>query len=152
VWPCQPLPRQGHACGVTQEDKLLAASRGWVAPGPACQRLEPTSFATKKTVDHRLISPNRYVPDLSRYIRNKVGPRGGGRSKIDHSIPFHSIHSCSAPRVGEPEGGCWHFLASLKLGCHPQHDAKNVVLNKCKCSSRNKYEIRKCTDNTDVAF
>jgi hypothetical protein len=49
-------------------------------------------------------------------------------------------------------GLCWHFLASLKLGCHPQHDARNMVLNKCKCSSRNKYEIRKRTDNTDVAF
>jgi hypothetical protein len=48
--------------------------------------------------------------------------------------------------------GCWHFLMSLKLGCHPQHDARNVVLNKCKCSSRNKYEIRKRTDNTDVEF
>jgi hypothetical protein len=47
---------------------------------------------------------------------------------------------------------CWHFLASLKLGCHPQHGARNVVFNKCKCSSKNKYEIRKRTDNTDVAF
>jgi hypothetical protein len=47
---------------------------------------------------------------------------------------------------------CWHFLTSLKLGCHPQHDTRNVVLNKCKCSSRNKYEICKRTDNTDVAF
>jgi hypothetical protein len=41
---------------------------------------------------------------------------------------------------------CWYFLTSLKLGCHPHHDARNVVLNKCKCSSRNKYEIRKRTD------
>jgi hypothetical protein len=50
------------------------------------------------------------------------------------------------------KNACWHFLTSLKLGCHPQHDARNVVLNKCKCCSRNKYEIRKRTDNTNVAF
>jgi hypothetical protein len=50
------------------------------------------------------------------------------------------------------KNACWHFLTSLKLGCHPQHNARNVVLNKCKCSSGNKYEIRKRTDNTDVAF
>jgi hypothetical protein len=23
---------------------------------------------------------------------------------------------------------CWHFLASLVLGCHPQHDTKSVVV------------------------
>jgi hypothetical protein len=50
------------------------------------------------------------------------------------------------------KNACWHFLASLKLGCHPQHGARNVVLNKCNCSSRNKYEIRKRIDNTDVDF
>jgi hypothetical protein len=28
AWPCRPLPRQGHARGVTQEDELSSASRG----------------------------------------------------------------------------------------------------------------------------
>jgi hypothetical protein len=23
---------------------------------------------------------------------------------------------------------CWHFLTSLMLGCHPQHDTKSVVV------------------------
>jgi hypothetical protein len=60
AWPCRPLVRQGHARGVTQEDKLPTASRGWAAPRPTRQPLEPTSFATKKTPE---------------------GPPGGGRSK-----------------------------------------------------------------------
>jgi hypothetical protein len=37
---------------------------------------------------HRRIFPNCHVPDLSHYIRDKVRPRGRGRSKTDHSIPF----------------------------------------------------------------
>jgi hypothetical protein len=49
VWPCWSLPRQGHAWGVTQEDMLPSASRGWVAPKPTRQPLELASFTTNKT-------------------------------------------------------------------------------------------------------
>jgi hypothetical protein len=41
-------------------------------------------------VDHRLISPNHHVPNLSHYIRDKVRPRREGRRKepkTDHSFP-----------------------------------------------------------------
>ena len=45
-------------------------------------------------VDHRLEPPNRLVPDLSYYIRDKVWPRGGG-SRFDHQT-LHSIPSTFA--------------------------------------------------------
>jgi hypothetical protein len=67
-------------------------------------------------------------------------------------MAHYPLDSNSTFLDNDAKNACWHFLTSLKLGCHPQHDARNVVLNKCKCSSRNKYEIRKRTDNTDVAF
>jgi hypothetical protein len=46
------------------------------------QRVAARPFWSPAHVDRRLVPPNRLVPDLSHYIRDKVGPRGGegGRS------------------------------------------------------------------------
>jgi hypothetical protein len=160
-------PATRSRTGRDTRKQASSASEGWVAPGPMRQPLEPTSFATRKTlegppreaspsrhsltrrvleqssqmmskaslaprychgphsttarpswtlahVDRRLIYPNCHLPDLSRYIRDKVRPRGGGRSEIDHFTP-HLICSCSAPRAGQPREGhreLLHFIPS----------------------------------------
>jgi hypothetical protein len=67
-------------------------------------------------------------------------------------MAHYPLDSNSTFPANGAKNACWHFLTSLKLGCHPQHDARNVILNKYKCPSRNKYEIHKRTDNTDVTF
>jgi hypothetical protein len=149
----------------TRRQSFPLASRGSGASGPVHQPLEPTSIATKKTlegppgggrskptqpdmqsassaprhhhgprrtaarpswtpthVDRRLVSPNHHVPDLSHYIRDKVGPKRGEdpRSITKHSIPFHPpplrIRS-KATRRGAPRAPPLHpiiFLLSDK--------------------------------------
>jgi hypothetical protein len=60
---------------------------------------------TPAHVDHRLEPSNRLVPDLSLYIRGKVGPRGGRIPIQSPDTPFDSIRLCSAQRTRQPEEG-----------------------------------------------
>ena len=53
-------------------------------------------------VDRRLVPPNRHVPDLSRYIMDKVEPKEGDYH-TDHSIPFLGL--CSTSRAGQSTEG-----------------------------------------------
>ena len=78
---CQPLPRQGHARGVTQEDKLPSASGGSGASRPMHQPLEPTSFAIKKTLE---------------------GVSVGGRSKLTQP-------NTQCVRIGQPDNAQGFF-------------------------------------------
>jgi hypothetical protein len=76
------------------------------------QRVTTRPSWTLAHVDHRLVPPNHHVPDLSRYIRDKVGPKGGTiiRRQI---MPFHSIPSFgfhSASRARQPKEGHWELL------------------------------------------
>jgi len=79
---------------------------------------------TPAHIDHRLVPPNRHVPNLSRYIRDKVGPR---RERILDRSPdtlFHSICLRSAPHreQGNPKRGtessssASHRLPPLRRG------------------------------------
>jgi hypothetical protein len=74
---------------------------------------------TSSHVYHRLEPPNRHVPDLSYYIRDKVRPRRGEDpdSITRHSIPFHMPPLCTeskatqrvAPRAPPPP----HLIVSF---------------------------------------
>jgi hypothetical protein len=75
---------------------------GSTTPPRSIERCCKTPW-TPTHVDHRIISPNHHVPNLSHYIKDKVGPmeEDDPRQIIP---PFHPIHSCPAPRVGGPRG------------------------------------------------
>jgi hypothetical protein len=59
---------------------------------------------TRAHVDHRPISPNCHVPDLSHYIRDKVGPHGRGRTNLGHSIRFRPLLLSTESRATHREG------------------------------------------------
>jgi hypothetical protein len=86
---------------IEQPDDAQASSARRHLDGP--RRTATRPFWTPAHVDRRLEPPNRLVPDLSHYLRDKVGSRGGG-SRFDHQT-LHSIPSASAlhREQGNPE-------------------------------------------------
>jgi hypothetical protein len=98
--------RHSLTCRVSKQSsrtmpKASLAPRHYHSP----QRVAARPSWTPAHVDHRLVPPNRYVPDLSRYIWDKVRPWRGEETQITrrHSIPFLGL--CSAPRPRQPMEG-----------------------------------------------
>ena len=68
---------------------------------------------TPALVDHRLVPPSHHIPDLSRYIRDKVGPMWGRRG-----LELRSFHSIPWPLLST-ESKATHGGASRAPPPHP---------------------------------
>jgi hypothetical protein len=115
----KPTPFDTQSVRTEQPDDAQASSAPRHHDGP-CRTAARPSW-TPAHVDRRLEPSNRLVPDLSHYIRDKIGPRGEmiPDSITRHSIPFHPPPLCieskatrrGAPRTSPPPHPAVSFLS-----------------------------------------
>jgi hypothetical protein len=96
----KPTPSDTQSVRTEQRGDAQASLAPRYLDGPWHTATSPSW--TLVHVDHRLEPPNRLVPDLTHYIRDKVGPRGGMIPVRSPNTPFHSICLRSTPRARQP--------------------------------------------------
>jgi hypothetical protein len=96
-------PSNMQSVRTEQPDDAQASSAPRHLDGPRRTTTRPSW--TPAHVDRRLEPSNHLEPDLSHYIRDKVGPRGERIPIRSLNTQFHSIRLHSAPRARQPGEG-----------------------------------------------
>jgi hypothetical protein len=99
----KPTPPDTQSVKTEQPNDVQASSDPRHLDGPQCTAISP-SYAPAH-VDHRLEPSNHLVPDLSYYIRDKVGPRWERIPIQSPDTPFYSILLRSIPSARQPGEG-----------------------------------------------